>query len=46
MFLRADFMECCMNINPESISSFNKLMYVICVVAAVVVYLDVTVWRP
>ena len=35
-----------MNIKPESISSLNKLMYVICVVAAFVVYLDVTVWRP
>lgn len=35
-----------MNIKPESISGFNKFLYVVCVAALFVVYLDVTIWRP
>lgn len=35
-----------MNIQPEEISTLNKLLYVVCAFAALVAYLDITIWRP
>lgn len=33
-------------IDPDEISTFNKLLYCVYTFAALVAYLDITIWRP
>lgn len=33
-------------IDPDNISSFNKLLYAVMAVALVVIALDINMWRP